>query len=348
MDLSGTLLRGANLYRVVGTNANFTNLDLTESSFRFATLTNATFAGAIVKSVDFSSNGLTPIVSPAQLYSTSSYATGNLSGINLSNFSNGGGIWDFRGKDLTNADLFNTSQSATFTGATINGALIGPVGFAQLSSAASYVSGDLSRVNFADTVVTSFNFSGKSLIGADFSGVSISSTSFANANLSNANLSGATLTISDTLTNTNFSGARLHSATLRSLTATSITFAGANLAKADFSNSVLPGVNFSGANLTGASLASVTFTGANLSNTDLTNANFGLAERRKFSGQSYERQFIGHVIEGGEYRHGHADQRHVCRSFGGGCKSFLSDGAWFDGEPTLQHRQLHHWKFGKH
>ena len=64
------------------TNASFANSDLTNASFDSSTLTNANFSSAIVKGANFSSTTFTGFTA-SQLYSTASYASGNLTGIGL-------------------------------------------------------------------------------------------------------------------------------------------------------------------------------------------------------------------------------------------------------------------------
>jgi uncharacterized protein YjbI with pentapeptide repeats len=97
------------------TSANFTNANLTNVTFQNATITGADLTGATITGADFyNTKGL----AASQLYSTASYAGGNLGGVsfyedNLSGFS-------FADQNLTKALFFeSTLDSADFTGANL-------------------------------------------------------------------------------------------------------------------------------------------------------------------------------------------------------------------------------------
>ena len=62
------------------TNANFTNANLTHAYLDYSTLTDANFSGAIVKGASFDHTTSTGFTA-SQLYSTASYASGDLTGI---------------------------------------------------------------------------------------------------------------------------------------------------------------------------------------------------------------------------------------------------------------------------
>jgi uncharacterized protein YjbI with pentapeptide repeats len=130
-------------------NANFSGANLTNASFAGATLSDAEFTGADVRGVNFGKEIVDLHVRPdppnlielgtgislEQLYSTASYRAKDLTGINLSLNSLGGG--NFVGQNLTNSRFGNryyevdygwrvdyaTLSGADFTGADIRGAI---------------------------------------------------------------------------------------------------------------------------------------------------------------------------------------------------------------------------------
>lgn len=96
-DLTGIILDD-NYLR----NWNFENQNLTEASFVGANIGRAKFTDAIISNANFSgatNNGFID----SQLYSTSSYKTKDIHGINLSK--NNLSMWNFAGQNLTDADL---------------------------------------------------------------------------------------------------------------------------------------------------------------------------------------------------------------------------------------------------
>ena len=170
-DLFEAGFYGANL-----TNANFTGANLANASFDSSTLTNAGFSGAIVTGASFrgmSSPVPTAVLTAGQLYSTASYASGNLAGIVLA--SNDLTGWDFANQNLTNAN-FNgsTLTNANFQGAIIKGAdfsdefFPGSLTASQLYSTASYSGGDLTGILLGDRDLTGWNFANQNLTNAKF------------------------------------------------------------------------------------------------------------------------------------------------------------------------------------
>lgn len=106
-DLSQANLSNANFAYGILTGTDLSQANLTNALLGAATLTDADFTGAEVRGADFGYAGITP----AQLYSTASYQSHDLSGISLRfNFLAGG---NFAGQNLTNAKL---------TGANLSGA----------------------------------------------------------------------------------------------------------------------------------------------------------------------------------------------------------------------------------
>jgi uncharacterized protein YjbI with pentapeptide repeats len=227
------------------TNANLTNANLTNANFTNASLTNATFTGAIVKGVNVS--GTTGFTA-SQLYSTASYASGDLSGIAFSRMDLTGG--NFAGFSLinssfgnlytgavstltnvnfTNANLTNASLSganlynAVFTGAIIKGAdFNATMGFtaSQLYSTASYASGDLTGIGLEHVGLNGWNFANQNLTNANFYGSALTNANFTNANLTDAVFHWNLLAYHS---NINFTGADLRGAIGWSPDSTTIT-----------------------------------------------------------------------------------------------------------------------------
>ena len=114
-------LTGIGLGGIVLTGWNFANQNLTNASFAAQTVLNANFTGAIIKGANFRCMYLTA----SQIYSTASYASGDLTGIGLGGDLTG---WNFANQNLTNANFQGaygaptTLTNANFTGATIKGA----------------------------------------------------------------------------------------------------------------------------------------------------------------------------------------------------------------------------------
>ena len=93
-----------------------------------------------------------------QLYSTASYQSGDLTGIDLSD--NDLTDWDFSGMAIRSASFAYTT-----------GMFGGPTGSGfteeQLYSTASYQSGDLTGIDFWANDLRGWDFAGKNLIGTD-------------------------------------------------------------------------------------------------------------------------------------------------------------------------------------
>ena len=166
--LWGSTLANANL-----SHANLTNASFHDSNFGFSsTLTGADLTDAIVVGASFgdtTSLGFTA----AQLYSTASYQSHDLSAIRLNENDLSG--WNFAGQNLTNADFsYSMLYDADLTGAIVVGARFDYTtsqGFtqAQLYSTASYQNRDLSGIYMYSNDLSGWNFAGQNLTNADFS-----------------------------------------------------------------------------------------------------------------------------------------------------------------------------------
>ena len=98
-DLTGIILQDCILR-----NWSFAGQNLSDSDFSGTWLHGVDFSNAVVRGANFSTyRSEAPGISPAQLYSTASYQSGDLVGINLSYNDLAG--WDFAEQDLTDADL---------------------------------------------------------------------------------------------------------------------------------------------------------------------------------------------------------------------------------------------------
>ena len=119
-------------------NVNFTNADLTGAGLGRSTLTNANFSGAIISGAAFDE---TTDFTANQLYSTASYASGNLTGISLGSVNLTG--WNFANQNLSTAYLASANlTSANFTNA------------------------NLANANLYDSTLNNANFSGADIGGA--------------------------------------------------------------------------------------------------------------------------------------------------------------------------------------
>jgi uncharacterized protein YjbI with pentapeptide repeats len=232
---------------------DFSNVNLTGAAFDVATLAGARFDGAIVAGVSFddtTSRGFTK----EQLYSTASYASGQLSQIDLSR------------NDLADA---NFSQR-NLTGA-------------------AFISSSLDGSNLGNANLTSANFHFASLHGASLRDSDLTNAFFYESNLHNVDFSGATIagaafwdatwngfTKEQLYSTASYQRKDLAGITLQRSNMSGWNFAGFDLTGAHFTQdwTELSGADFSNANLRGADFLSASVRGANFSKADLTNASF--------------------------------------------------------------------------
>jgi uncharacterized protein YjbI with pentapeptide repeats len=241
------------------TNANFSNANLTNASLDVAIVTSVNFTGAQVRGASFRHvEGFTA----AKLYSTASYQTHDLSGINLEEHNLSG--WNFAGQNLTNAHfLFSTVTGANFTGAQVRGANFGlrflgatnGITAAQLYSTATYQGHDLGAINLSSNDLSGWNFAGQNLANAILASGNLTSASFTGADVRGANFANST----------GFTAAQLYS---------TATYQSRDLAGMNLSSNDLSGWNFSGQNLTSANLSGTTLTGADFTGAEVRGASF--------------------------------------------------------------------------
>jgi uncharacterized protein YjbI with pentapeptide repeats len=259
------------------TGANFGEANLTNASLLDATLANADFTGTEVRGANLNYAG----ISLAQLYSTVSYQTQDLSGIRLSgnnltgaNFADknltnayfGGTSACFDclfirpaasldGTDFTNADVRGTSFSgANLTGANFTGAEIQGASFGRYRATCGWAFCDLVGGITVEQLYSTASYQAHDLSGIDLNSNDLSGGDFVGQNVSNAYFGGATLTDADfsqaNLVNADFYAARLTSADLHQANLTNALFGSANLTDADFAGADARGAYFD--NLSGA------------------------------------------------------------------------------------------------
>jgi uncharacterized protein YjbI with pentapeptide repeats len=276
----GANLQDANLLYAGLADADFSNANLQEALFGWAQLDNATFNGADVRETDFEGTvekGFTP----AQLYSTTSYQSGDIHGIDLGYNDLSG--WNFEGKNLSGgvmenstlagvnfrgADLRHVSfGNASIAGADLTGAMVQGARFyqttgiaaTQLYSTASYQTGDLSEISLWFQNLTGWNFAGKNLNNAGFYRATLANADFTGASVRGVNFEGAVYR--------GFTAAQLYStASYQEGDLRGIEFRG---------DDNLTGWNFAGQNLSGASFNNATLTNANFANAKITGTNLG-------------------------------------------------------------------------
>jgi uncharacterized protein YjbI with pentapeptide repeats len=236
-NLAGQTLDGVDFTGAIVAGLNLTNANLTNAHLDFLTMTGVNLIGANVRGVDFSNSSLTA----QQLYSTATYQSSDLTGINFSNDDLTG--WNFAGKTITNVN---------FTGATLAG----------VNFSGQY----LPNASFSGVNLTGVNFQYAYLPGANFANATMTDGNLQNANLGNASLAHADLTnVNATLASlqgANLTGANLSQAILQGANLQGATLTGADLAQAQLGNVSFNGVSLAGVNLTNAAIRGANFNGA--------------------------------------------------------------------------------------
>jgi uncharacterized protein YjbI with pentapeptide repeats len=310
-DLTMAYLIGADLTGASGgyailTNADLSQANLTEGNFIHTTLSGADFTGTWVKAADFTIISGAPCypcgditfgtgISPAQLYSTSSYQASDLREIRLVGNDFTGGRFggqnlaksnlsratltsaDFRQANLTNATFYYaTLTDANFTDADIRGASFyrggscsyqcEPVGtgitLPQLYSTASYQAHDLTGIDLGFNDLRGANFTGQNLTNADFFAANLTDADFAGADISGASFARGYNSIGRP------PGLRGTGITLAQLYSTA-SYQAKDLSgiRLDYNN--LAGGNFAGQNLTNSFFFSATLEGADFTGADM-------------------------------------------------------------------------------
>jgi uncharacterized protein YjbI with pentapeptide repeats len=224
LDLTGAQFTSSNLDQATFyfsnlANASFSGAQLTCVNFGFTALSDADLSGAIIAGANL---GSTRGFTEEQLYSTASYQSKDLRGINLSRsfypfgpFGWPGPVndltaWDFRGQNLTDANLsYSQLTNADFSGAVIAGAFLAQASGLtpeQIYATASYQSRDMRGIGLGSHNLAGWDLSGQNLDHAD-----LQSASLANANLSGAKLTNVAFNLASVV-NANLTGADLRGA----------------------------------------------------------------------------------------------------------------------------------------
>ncbi len=309
-DLTGWNFEGQNLNGAVMENAtltgvNFRGADLRNMWFSDASFTGADMTDALLQGASFyEATGMTA----AQLYSTASYKTGDLTKINFA-FQDLSG-WSFAGKNLSNSGFYRaTLANANFSGATVRdvnfeGAVYRGFTAAQLYSTASYQAGDLRGIKFGgDDNLTGWNFAGQDISGASFRNATLTNANFTNARIIGTDLGrsyGDQITAAQFYSTANYQEGDLTGVGLSHDDLTGWNFAGKNLTKASFASANLTAANLSNANLTNANLSSARLTGANLSGAEIRGADLrgvlGFTAAQLYATASYQAKDLNHTL----------------------------------------------------
>ncbi len=292
-DLTGVWFYGNNL-----SGGNFVGQDLTNVFFDGATLTGADFADSLVRGAIFAGttgDGFTA----AQLYSTASYRSHDLTRINLG-FNDLSG-WNFAGQNLTDADFYlATLTGADFTDAKVRGAIFIHTtnhGFtaAQLYSTASYVDHDLAGTDWRFNNLSGWNFAGQDLSNTSFYSADLTDANFTDAKICGASFwlggTGTGITLSQLYSTASYRAYDLTGISLSFNNLAGGNFAGQNFADAEFEAATLTNANFQNANLTNAFFRGAMLTGADFTGAEVRGANFlgtGITLAQLYSTGSYE------------------------------------------------------------
>jgi uncharacterized protein YjbI with pentapeptide repeats len=245
---------------------DFSGQNLRNAWFYASSVSNANFTGADIRGAEVSS------LSMAQLISTASYQTGDLSDVNFGTFANKPGL-SLAGKNLTGAKIGGGAVgTADFTGATILRASLSHITPTQLYSTKSYQDKDLRETNWGGQQ-TGWNFASQDLSGARFYGADLTGTNFRDARLKDGYFRSARFASAD-LTDADIRGADFVDAdlSLSQIYATA-SYQSGDLSGAKFS-SPLNGGNFAGKNLSRVAFEQANLTGADLSGADVRGASF--------------------------------------------------------------------------
>jgi uncharacterized protein YjbI with pentapeptide repeats len=245
-------------------------------------MTGAEVRGAIIHSTY--AGGLTA----AQLYSTASYQSHDLTGIYLGVNDLSG--WNFAGQNLTNAKF----DGATLTNVELTGAVVRAANFAdttsrgftaaQLYSTASYQAHDLTGINLMGNDLRGWNFVGQDLSSAALFGADLSQANLTGASFRGARFEGADLTRAEVrgaglarVWDKTFGG--FVSGIVQTQLYSTASYQSHDLTGIRLSSNDLSGWNFAGQNLTDANFDAAALTAADFTGADIRSASFG---RRDF------------------------------------------------------------------
>jgi uncharacterized protein YjbI with pentapeptide repeats len=240
-----------------------------------AILTDADFTDSDIRGASFRTLSLN------QLYSTASYRTRDLTGIELSSSNLIGG--NFADQNLTNAIFFgSTLTDAIFTNAQVTQTYFGKevvnAGFcgfppcsslivgtgispAQLYKTADYQAQNLSGINFNLNDLTGANFRGQNLADASFSDATLTGADFTDADIRGANFNksfmGTGITLPQLYSTASYRAKDLSGIDLRDNSLAGGNFVGQNLTYARLYDAQLTGADFTAADTRGAAMHSL-------------------------------------------------------------------------------------------
>ncbi|MFO0915316.1 MAG: pentapeptide repeat-containing protein [Pirellulales bacterium] len=286
-NLSNARLNDARLI-----NANFNGATLSGANLSRAELANATFTGALLNDVNLAFVGG---FTPSQLYSTASYKSKDLQGIELP-YNTQLNNWNFSEQNLSRAQLYaSTLTNADFKGATLIGAdlnssklanakfgnaIVNSANFGNTTSAGMTASQLYSTASYRDLNLTGIRLWGNDLSGWDFANQKLTDADFFTSTLTNAKLAGAIVTGADFSRSLRREGTGITQSQLYSTASyqlsdlRGIRLSNIDLTGWDFSQQGLSNASFKYSNLTNGDFAEAKLSNADLSRTNLTNTNF--------------------------------------------------------------------------
>lgn len=282
-DLSGLWFRGNDVsgWDFSGFNLRGVNLD--------ANITGTSFTNATINDVRFSG-----ILTATQLYSTASYQSGDLSGVQMP-YVNATG-WDLAGKNLKRVDLRSANlTNIVITDADIRNARFGYAGGpssvylseSQFYSTASYKSGDLEGIELQSMDLDGWNFENKRLVEGSFFRARIAGASFTGAIIRGVEFSYSDVTEQQIVSTASYANRDLRG----------VQILDHDLSGWDFSNQDLRGAELSLSNLTGTDFTGADIRGITISHPESSSL-FGLKVDQLYSTASYQQRDLTGVAIG--------------------------------------------------
>jgi uncharacterized protein YjbI with pentapeptide repeats len=274
--------------------ADFTGANLEDAQLSFNGFVNSNFTDVILRGAELRST-FTAGFTLADLYSTASYKTGDLKGVEIEygdlRAANFAGI-DFTGSRLANLQL----DGANFRGANLTGVTLGAT-----LEGADFLGANLTNANLYYERTTSISFRGANLTGAGFERTSLIGADFTDAIVfgtrlsvenspkdltaaqlySTASYKAALLgpiTLAGDMQGWNFEGQDLRGARFdRNGKLTGAAWSGAKLQNTVFFVNTLPGTNFRETDVRQVQFIASTLDGSDFRQTDLSEAYFSEA-----------------------------------------------------------------------
>ena len=294
-DLTGTILKGADLSGKDLTGTILTGIDLSDYDLTGTILTGADLTGTILTGANLTDANLTGVdLSGMDLTGTI------LRGVDLSNRDLTGTI--LTGADLTDANLTGVDLS----GRDLTGTILTGVDLSGRDLTGTILTGvDLSGMDLTGTLLSLANLTNANLTGVDLSGMDLTGTKFNNANLEGVNLQNTNLRFAEFI-QVDFT--KIKNKSIAGADMTSTTFAHANLSGVDLSGGVLERTNFWEAVLPGQDFTvldvinvGIIFIGANLSNSNFEGVDLAPKEMytQVFKNKAYlmKEKITGDIVE---------------------------------------------------